>query len=363
MYSLAYKRKLILRIKRASLHEIISRIKEALLIWWLSALYKKKGEVAPQCHLRNHEVQRLRLPNFYFTTDESSIKEILKRQAYNLNSAIDEQRAMHAELNGAFFSKIKIDRLFSDIRPLWESARLQHLTTLLAYVHKHPADCVSEAAKNYCTEAVLDWIGSNPFLFGPHYLSVMECGLRIPVFFYCLKVLDNLKPSQIQIILKAIYFHAWWISKRLSLYSSSGNHTIAESVGLIFAGSIFSNHLKCRNWLKQSINLLEKELHHQILDDGGPVEQSFQYHRFVLDLYWLAINYLETNNLHDCHNFKSRLISAEKFLSSFKTSSGNFPSIGDSDNGNAIATDIAPRKPEYIVTTKRFGCLKKEYDK
>ena len=31
----------------------------------------------------------------------------------------------------------------------------------------------------------------------------------------------------------------------------------------------------------------------QILDDGGPAEQSFSYHRFVLDLYWLAIGILD----------------------------------------------------------------------
>jgi hypothetical protein len=358
LYSLIYKKKLIIRIRRASLNEIISRIREALLIWRLTARYKKKQEVSPQCHLSNHEVQRLRLPDFSFETDKKIIKKILNGQVYNLNFSIDEQNTMHAEINGAFFSKIKIDRLFSDIRLLWESARLQNLTTLLAYVNKHPDDCVSEAAKNYCAEAVLDWINSNPFLFGPHYLSVMECGLRIPVFFYCLKVLDNLTPTQIKIILKAIYLHAWWISKRLSLYSSSGNHTIAESVGLIFAGSIFSNDFKCRNWLKQSIYLLEKELHHQVFDDGGPVEQSFQYHRFVLDLYWLAINYLEINNLHDCHNFKKRLISAEKFLYSFKTSRGNIPSIGDSDDGHAVAPDIAPRKPECIPRKKDITIYK-----
>ena len=348
MYPLTYEKNLFIRIRRASLHEIIVRIKEALLILRLYAGYRKKKEVTAQCHLTDHKVQRLRLPDFSFKSDENSIKEILKGQIYNLNFPIDEQKTMHAEIDGAFFSKIKKDRLFSDIRPLWEPARLQYITTLLAYVNKHPVDGVSEAAKKYCAEAVLGWISSNPFLFGPHYLSVMECGLRVPVFFYCLKVLDNLKPSQIQIILKTIYLHAWWISKRLSLYSSSGNHTIAESVGLIFAGSIFSNNFKCRNWLKQGIYLLEKELNHQILEDGGPVEQSFQYHRFVLDLYWLAVNYLEINNLHDCHNFKKRLINAEKFLSSFKTSSGNLPSIGDNDNGHAIAPKIAPHKAEYI---------------
>ena len=98
---------------------------------------------------------------------------------------------------------------------------------------------ISDKVKQFCLDEIFNWIQKNRFLFGPHYISVMECALRIPVFLYSLMFLNDLKSHQMRSILETIYLHAWWISRRFSLYSSVGNHTIAESVGLIFAGALF----------------------------------------------------------------------------------------------------------------------------
>ena len=100
--------------------------------------------------------------------------------------------------------------------------------------------------------------------------------------------------------------------------------------------------LEGRQWLAKGYELLKKELNHQILKDGGPAEQSLNYHRFVLDLYWLAIDFLKKNNLHDCDEFEERLIKAEHFIAAFKDARGRLPSIGDSDDGHAIAPGICP---------------------
>jgi hypothetical protein len=67
----------------------------------------------------------------------------------------------------------------------------------------------------------------------------MECALRIPVFFYALKRLDNLTSDEYDRILKDVYLHGWLISKKLSIYASLGNHTIAKAVGLVFAGAMY----------------------------------------------------------------------------------------------------------------------------
>jgi hypothetical protein len=140
-----------------------------------------------------------------------------------------------------------------------------------------------------------------------------------------------------------VFEQAWLVSKRLSLYSSVGNHTIAESVGLIFAGGMFRNTREGRKWIGTGVRLLDRELHHQVLDDGGPAEQSFNYHRFVLDLYWLAIDFLEMNNLHDCSDWRPRLTLGEAFLASFE-SGARLPAIGDSDDGYAIAPGVVPNR-------------------
>jgi hypothetical protein len=257
-----------------------------------------------------------------------------------------------------FFSKINYRYLETDIRIIWEKSRLQQITSLLYLIAKNPDKFLNNLIKEKCKIAILSWIDKNPFLYGPHYICVMECGLRIPVFIYCLKKLNNLSPAESHRILNAIYLHAWWVSKRLSLFSSLGNHTIAECVGLVFAGSIFYNFKEAKKWFNKGMQILEKELPHQILEDGGPVEQSFHYHRFVLDLYWLAIDFLERNELHECHKLKSRLILGEKFLLAFKAQNEQLPSIGDSDGGFAVAPGFTPKKPIVNYHKKKIQIFK-----
>jgi len=231
-----------------------------------------------------------------------------------------------------------------DIRAQWEPARLQHVAVLTNALLQKETTARAARVGGFAKKTVQDWIDANPFPHGAHYLSAMECAIRIPVFFSCIKTAP-LGQDEVYKILTAIYQHAWLISKRLSLYSSLGNHTIAEGVGLIFAGAIFQQFSEGKSWLKKGIQLLEQESTHQILDDGGPCEQSFSYHRFVLDLYWLATNFLEKNRIRDCNRLKPRLLRGEQFLAAFGDDSGSLPGIGDSDDGYAVAPGVFPRRP------------------
>jgi hypothetical protein len=147
-----------------------------------------------------------------------------------------------------------------------------------------------------------------------------------------------------QLVLASLYHHAWWIEKRLSIYSSLGNHTICESVGLVFAGAVFGESNEGKAWLSTGIRMLDQELVHQILSDGGPAEQSINYHRFVLDLYWLTIDFLESNHFFDCSAWKPRLLAGEGFFHALLDASGKPSSIGDSDDGHAIAPGISPKR-------------------
>ncbi len=239
----------------------------------------------------------------------------------------------------------------TDIRIRWEPARLQQAIALLVDSHQHHDTAVREKAENVSKEKILSWLGANPFPTGEHYQSAMECALRLPVFFCALKMLDNLTSNEYDQILKAIYQHAWLISKNLSLYSSLGNHTIAEAVGLVFAGAVFRSTRRGKEWLATGIKLLNDELAHQILDDGGPAEQSLSYHRFVLDLYWLAMDFIQKNNLGDVRYWQKRLVAGEVFLDSFTNKNRHFPAIGDSDNGFAVAPCIAPPRiaPDHPI--------------
>lgn len=352
MLSLKEKNAFITRLKIASFGELIYRFRELLIIWLFKAKILKLDRNNLNI-LDNFTYKNLRIPSLNLKVTKENVKNFLNDRINALNFPSFEINNFEEKFRKKFFSAIDWKKENIDIRIIWEVSRLQNITSLLVCAKANPDSNVSDKVNKLCLKQILKWVENNPFMFGPHYISAMECALRIPVLFYSLILLDNLKSEQIKAILETIYVHALWISKRLSLYSSTGNHTIAEGVGLIFAGSIFENLGEAKRWFNKGIQILKYEQLRQILDDGGPAEQSFNYHRFVIDLYWLAIDFLETNNLYECAELKSRLIRAEEFLLAFKSQNGYLPSIGDSDDGFAVGPGIEPKKARINYSKKK----------
>jgi len=317
------------RIRQASLPELIYRLNAALFLRKAKRFVRTKKCPFIVPDVSDGQIEKLKLPDMILNNNESY------KSVTQANETIMQ---FEERFKSTLFSDVKLDGAI-DIRSVWEPARLQNVAILFAGLND-----IAGTNKDSAKDSVLKWLDSNTFLFGPHHMSAMECGLRIPVFFYCLKAHNALAESERLRLLTAIYEHAWWVSHRLSLYSSLGNHTVAEAVGLVFAGAVFQNIKEGKDWLDRGHGLLKQELHHQILNDGGPAEQSLSYHRFVLDLYWLAVDFMEANGLKDCTAWKPRLTAGEHFLQAFTDASGNIPSIGDSDDGHAVAPGVHPKR-------------------
>ena len=331
------------RLRNASLPELFFRSGKALDAARLRLLHRIRKDALPRRPaVAVVDVSRLELPELHGEISPETVKWILDGGLFTLSADAEDLKRAGERLGEIFCTGITSSHAGCDIRQLWEPARLQHVTELIAYIQNGCAIEDWELFTRFAKEALLRWIDANPFLYGPHYTSAMECGLRIPVFFYGLKCIVEPGSREWNILLDAIYRHAWWVSRRLSLHSSLGNHTVAECVGLVFAGGLFRGTEEGKRWLEKTVSLLEKEIHHQILVDGGPAEQSFRYHRFVLDLCWLAIDFLEKNGLHDCNNMKPRLRSGEAFLAVVSHAGKECTSIGDSDDGFAVAPGLFP---------------------
>ena len=273
---------------------------------------------------------------------------------------------VHTQNQPPKYWQTDIESLKTDIRIRWEPARLQQATLLMVIATKNEDGDSFDLVKQTVKTIVLDWIKKNPFLRGEHYISAMECALRIPVFFYVLKQIESLTSIEFDSILDTIYNHALLISKKLSLFSSCGNHTITEAVGLVFAGAIFRTTKRGKYWLNTGMGLLSDELLHQVYSDGGPAEQSVGYHRFVLDLYWLAMDFIQKNGLGEVAQWKERLTLGESFLSMLEDQSRVGASVGDSDNGFAIAQGLKPlrltsgplKKKTHIFKDSGYSIMK-----
>ena len=310
----------------------------------LKIQHSTRKNLAAVSRINFKNIRDLQLPTIRGETSERLVEEILNGKLFASNVELEAVKRYEYRWRNTYFSKIKTTDLDPDLRSIWEPARLQHIAILINYIIQNKKTEFIDRVLRFTKNNVLKWINDNPFPYGLHYISAMECGLRIPLLFYTLKVLDNLKASEIQLIFDTLYRHAWLVSNSLSLYSSRGNHTIAEATGLVFGGAVFRNTAEGRRWLLEGCEILKRELDLQILDDGGPAEQSLNYHRFVLDLYWLATDFLDKNNLYDCSDFGDHLIKAEQFIAAFEDANGSLPLIGDSDDGQAIAPGVYPRR-------------------
>ena len=72
-----------------------------------------------------------------------------------------------------------------------------------------------------------------------------------------------------------------WLESRLE-HHLQGNHLLANAKALIFAGSFFEGE-EGRRWERKGREVLEREIHEQILPDGGHFERSPMYHSLVLE--------------------------------------------------------------------------------
>jgi hypothetical protein len=176
------------------------------------------------------------------------------------------------------------------------------------------------------------------------YVPGNEAGMSMPLLFHYLKGLDNLRGTEGEQLLRAIYELGWSVSNELQSGLSPTRDAVGAAVDLLFAGAVFKGTREGRGWVDQGVSLLEQELFRQILGDGGSAEQSLGYHRYVLDSYWLATDFLERNGLADCGAWKTRLIDGERFLSTFADTSGNVPSIGERYDRPVLAPGTYPKR-------------------
>lgn len=327
------------RLRNASLSELLFRLREIINIEILRHKCRLSRNPLRIPSVPPELLHGLRQPNVCTLPLAAQFSDGRMHGVNASSRQRDEEKFRHV-----FFSRIKTAQLENDLRAIWEPARLQ---SSISALNNGPGTQGKENGQGL--DGIFAWLADNPFPYGLHYLSVMECGLRIPVFVRYLSGESGMAQECQDTLLTAIHQHASLIERRLSLFSSLGNHTIAESVGLVFAGGVFACSEDGRRWLEKGRRLLAQELTHQILPDGGPAEQSLSYHRFVLDLYWLAVDFLESNGLHDCSDWKARLKAGEYFLAAFTDALGALPAIGDSDDGHAIAPDLAPQRFEVSL--------------
>lgn len=226
-----------------------------------------------------------------------------------------------------------------DIRVAWESSRLQHLVALGLLSESDDTE-VSRRAVTLLESELTSWVRANPPWLGIHYVSAMECALRLIAVCHALDLVRGklLHGDATWAALQALVCsHADFIAKRISLHSSAGNHTIAECVGLVYAGVLFPELKDAAIWRCRALTILEHEARRQILPDGGGIEQAFWYLLFITDLLALTVELLHHKDMSVPQEIVAAAQRAKTFLNSFARCPESLPAIGDADGGYALS--------------------------
>jgi hypothetical protein len=163
----------------------------------------------------------------------------------------------------------------------------------------------------------------------------IELGIRIVNLVYTLMFLgdNSLSTKEESLICQFFREHGRHLFRYPSKYSSCANHAIAEALGLFITGLCFPEIKGAKKWKKKGKKVLEREVSRQIYPDGSSFEHSIPYLQFVLDnflVYYLScLEYKEPVS----EVFTERLKAAFEFINNILDREGNYPLIGDDDDG------------------------------
>lgn len=226
-----------------------------------------------------------------------------------------------------------------DVRVVWELNRLQHLFGLARVAHED--DSRRPAAISVFESHLRAWHRANPPGEGVNYISAMEEALRLVSLLHAYALVRAWVSEDIRgLVADVAVYHARHVEGRVSRYSSAGNHTVAEAVGLLYAGIVLREHPRARSWQEAGRRLLRAEASRQIDADGGGIEQATWYLLFITDLLGLAQLLLAHSSQQPETLVDAAVNRGREFLNTLATEPSDLPRLGDADDGYALSPDL-----------------------
>ncbi len=92
------------------------------------------------------------------------------------------------------------------------------------------------------------------------------------------------------------YRHATHI---INNYSKQGNHLLFEAQRMLYAGSFFPEFKEAGKWRKSGVDILNREIHIQVYDDGGQFELDPHYHLACIEIFMKSLLIADLNGFRD----------------------------------------------------------------
>ncbi len=233
----------------------------------------------------------------------------------------------------AFYRDLRGGRPGADVKVPWELSRCHHFLALgqawlLSGDERFGAAFAAQAE---------DWIRANPPLRGVNWACTMEVAIRAVNWCWALAMLWDcpaLSPAVREGVLASLYAHGHFIFRNPEGGSGDNhNHYVADLVGQVTLGLLFSGAPEAARWLERGQRELFREMRLQVLPSGADYERSVSYHRLVLELFLSAVVLLERGGRRIPADIRFRLEKMCEFVQAYSKPDGRAPVIGDQDDG------------------------------
>jgi hypothetical protein len=218
-----------------------------------------------------------------------------------------------------------------DCRIVWELNRHQWVVRLAqAYILTR-----DERYSRACLAAMEAWLEANPSGLGLNWVRSLEVAFRLMSWCWALLLLRD-SPAlhgPLTKILAAIWEHATYIRRYLLCYFASDTHLTGDALGLLYAGTLFSEFRDADKWRETGVDILISECNDQIHADGVHFEQSTCYQRYTIETYLHFLLLAQRNGLSVPDSLTQHVEQMLDFLLAIRDPGGSLPSIGDADGG------------------------------
>lgn len=140
---------------------------------------------------------------------------------------------------------------------------------------------------------------------------------------------------------------ARWLSKRLETHLL-GNHLFANAKALVYAGLYFDG-AEAESWYRRGSTIVTRELHEQVLADGGHFELSPMYHALFLEDLFDLINVLQAYGRRPPAEWTGAPDAMQAWIESMTHPDGHIAFFNDA------ACGVSPRATELRDYAARLG--------
>jgi hypothetical protein len=222
-----------------------------------------------------------------------------------------------------------------DVKFIWELNRHKHLYPL------GQAFLISgdEKYAKAIEATLLGWIEQNPPGWGVNWAGPLELGIRSMAWSWavdCLEEFSSLKGGTLAKILLSIDRQIGFMEHYLEDYLVRNTHLVGEAAALAWVGLSCPGLMAAESWVEKGKQLLEQQMHRQVLPTGQHYERSSYYHNYMID-FCAGVFILGSNTGHSYpEQWRHQLEKMYAWLARFAPPGPRLPDCKDADGGQVF---------------------------